>query len=307
MNGKSDHHRFIFLFCSIVTALSIIAIVGDILFTAAPAVQHQGLGIIFGTVWDYTSHQYGAWSFIMATLMVTVATIVLAVPVGLATALFLSEWAPGWLDQILMTLIELLVGVPSVVYGILGFFVLRSYFSDFINPFIGKSLGFIPLLTEGHNYGGLGIPLAATVLAIMILPTIVALSREAMRGVPAELREGSAALGATQWETIRHLVLPMSMSGIITGVIMGIMRAMGETMAIVMLIGNVSNTPISFLSPGEPLTAKILLDIDNFIIDPDARSALFALGAILLVMEIGFIVAIHIISNQMKKQMEGAT
>ena len=141
MNGKSDHHRFIFLFCSIVTALSIIAIVGDILFTAAPAVQHQGLGIIFGTVWDYTSHQYGAWSFIMATLMVTVATIVLAVPVGLATALFLSEWAPGWLDQILMTLIELLVGVPSVVYGILGFFVLRSLFLRFYQSVHRKVLG----------------------------------------------------------------------------------------------------------------------------------------------------------------------
>lgn len=239
--------------------------------------------------------------------MVTATTIAIAVPLGLATALFLSEWAPRWLDQVLMTLIELLVGIPSVVYGIFGFFVLRSYFTDFINPFIANTLGFIPLFQSGGNNTGLGIPLAATVLAIMILPTIVALSREAMRGVPLELREGSAALGATQWETIRHLVVPSSLSGIITGVILGIMRAMGETMAIVMLIGNTSGIPTSILGMGEPLTAKILLDIENYIIDPDARSALFALGAILFIMEIVFIVVIHIISDRLKKRMEGTT
>lgn len=306
MNGKSDYHEFLFLFCSVVTALSVIVIVGFIFYTAAPALAHEGLGIIFGSIWDYSTHQYGGWSFIIATLMVTIATIVLAVPLGLATALFLSEWAPRWLDQVLMTLIELLVGIPSVVYGIFGFFVLRSYFSDFIDPFIGNTLGFISLF-HGDNNAGVGILLAATVLAIMILPTIVALSREAMRGVPLEMREGSTALGATQWETIRHLVIPASLSGIITGVIMGIMRAMGETMAIVMLVGNVSSTPTSFLSMGEPLTAKILLDIDNYIIDPDAKSALFALGAILFILEIGFIIAIHIISDRMRKRMEGTT
>ena len=239
MNEKPDLHKVLFLSCSMVTVLSVIVIVGYILFAAAPVLGREGLGFIFGSTWDYGSHQFGIWSFIVSTLMVTVATIVLAVPLGLATALFLSEWAPPWLDRVLSTLIELLVGIPSVVYGIFGFFVLRSYFSDFINPFIGNTLGFIPLFRYDNN-NGIGFPLAATVLAIMILPTIVALSREAMRGVPAELREGSAALGATQWETIRHLVLPASLSGIITGLILGIMRAMGETMAVAMLMGNVS-------------------------------------------------------------------
>jgi len=306
MNGRTDPHNYLFLFCSVVTALSVITIIGYIFIAAAPALVHEGPGIIFGSTWNYPSHQYGAWSFIAATLMVTVATLVLAVPLGLATALYLSEWAPPWLDQTLMTLIELLVGIPSVVYGIFGFYVLRDYFTNIINPFIANTLGFIPLFQDSNTIG-LGIPLAATVLAIMILPTIVALSREAMRGVPTELREGSTALGATRWETIRHLVIPASFSGTITGVIMGTMRAMGETMAVVMLIGNVSSTPTSFLSMGEPLTAKILLDIENYLTDPVASSALFALAAILLIMEIAFIAAIHIITDRMKKRMEGST
>lgn len=306
MNRRPDFHNYLFLFCSVVTALSVITIIGFIFITAAPALIHEGPGILVGSTWDYPSLQYGAWSFIAATLMVTAATLVLAVPLGLATAIFLSEWAPPWLDQTLMTLIELLVGIPSVVYGIFGFYVLRGYFENSVNPFIGNTFGFIPLLREGNNIG-LGIPLASTVLAIMILPTIVALSREAMRGVPAELREGSAALGATRWETIRHLVLPASFSGTITGVIMGTMRAMGETMAVVMLIGNVSSTPTSFLSMGEPLTAKILLDIENYLTDSVATSALFALAAVLLIMEIAFIAAIHIITDRMKRRMEGIT
>ena len=206
----------------------------------------------------------------------------------------------------LSTLIELLVGIPSVVYGIFGFFVLRSYFTDFINPFIGKTLGFIPLFQSGND-NGLGIPLAATVLAIMILPTIVALSREAMRGVPVELREGSTALGATQMGNHPSSCNPCSLSGIITGLILGTMRAMGETMAIVMLIGNIGSTPTSFLDVGEPMTAKILLDIGYYVVEPEGRSALFAIGAVLMIMEIGFVVAIHIISNRLKKRMEGVT
>jgi phosphate transport system permease protein len=305
MNVKPDLNKFLFLSCSIVTALSVIIIIGYILFSAAPVLEQEGLGFIFGSTWDYTTHHFGAWSFIVATLMVTIVTIILAFPLGLATAVFLSEWAPSWLDQVLMTLIELLVGIPSVVYGIFGFFVLRSYFADFINPFIAKILGFTPLF-QSANDNGIGIPLAATVLAIMILPTIVSLSRVAMQGVPRELREGSAALGATQWETIHSLVIPASLSGIVTGLILGIMRAMGETMAIVMLIGNVGTTPTSFLNMGEPITAKILLDIENYIVEPEGRSALFAIGALLIVMEIGFIAVIHITSNRLKKRMEGA-
>ena len=306
MNRRPDIHQLLFLSCSIITALSVVVLVGYILFTAAPVLEHEGLGFIFGSTWDYANHQFGAWSFITATLMVTAVTIVLAVPLGLATALFLAEWAPRWLDQVLMTLIELLVGIPSVVYGLFGYFVLRSYFSNFIIPFISNTFGFIPLFRSGGNTG-LGIPLASTILAIMVLPIIVALAREAMRGVPAELREGSAALGATQWETIRFLVIPASLSGIVTGLILGIMRAMGETMAIVMLIGNVGSTPTSFLNMSEPMTAKILLDITNYIVVPEAKSAVFAIGAILLFMEIAFITAIHIISGRLKIRMEGVT
>ena len=193
-----------------------------------------------------------------------------------------------------------------MVYGIFGFFVLRGYFTDFINPFIGKNLGFIPLFQLNSSIG-LGIPLAGTVLAIMILPTLVALSREAMRGVPAELREGSAALGTTSWETIWHLILPASLSGIVTGLILGIMRAMGETMAIVMVVGNTGSLPTSFLDPGMPMTAKILLDAGYYVYEPEGRSALFAIGAVLMVMEVGFVMAIHLVNTRLKRRFGGTT
>jgi phosphate transport system permease protein len=304
MNGKPDIHRFLFLSCAIVTALSVIAITGYILITAAPVLGHEGFGFVFGSTWDYNTHQFGIWPYIISTVMVTLATIVIAVPIGLATAIYLAEFAPAWLDQLLSTLIELLVGIPSVVYGIFGFFVLRSYFTDLINPFIGKTLGFIPLFRLNSNIG-LGIPLAATILTIMILPVIVSLSREAMRGVPADLREGSAALGATQWETISRLVIPTSLSGIITSLILGVMRALGETMAVVMVIGNVGVTPTTFLDMGQPMTSKILLDIGYYVVEPEGRSALFAIGAVLMLMEIGFVLAIHFISKRLKTHMGG--
>jgi len=307
MNRKIDLHRILFFSCASVTALSVILILGYILFAAMPVLGREGpVAFIFGSTWDYETHQFGIWSYIVATLMVTAVTVILAVPMGLATATFLSEWAPAWLDRTLMTFIELLVGIPSVVYGIFGYFVLRGYFTDFIDPFLGKTLGFTPLFRSGNTIG-IGIPLAGTVLAIMVLPTIVSLSREAMQGVPDELREGSLALGATRWETVSSLVIPASLSGIVTGLILGIMRAMGETMAVVMLIGNVGSTPGSFLDLAEPMTAKILLDIGMYISVPEGRSALFALGAVLMLTEIGFVIAIHLVNDKLKKRVEGAS
>ena len=195
--------------------------------------------------------------------------------------------------------------MPSVVFGILGFLVFRDYFRYWINPFISNTLGFIPLFKLNFN-DGFGIPLASTILAIMVLPTIVALSREAIRGIPKEQREASVALGATEWETIRDLILPSSLTGIMTGVILGTMRAMGETMAVVMLIGGAVMIPTSVLDSTLPLTAKILNDAGYYIVEPEARSALFALGVLLMAMEIVFVISIHILTDRMKRQYGGA-
>ena len=179
--------------------------------------------------------------------------------------------------------------VPSVVYGIFGFFILRSDFADFINPFIGKTLGVIPLF-QIENDNGLGIPLAATVLALMILPTVVALAREAMRGVPWNLREGSTALGATKWETIRQSCNPCLTFRDYHRSDPRHHARDGRNDGSRMLVGNIGITPKSFLDVGEPMTAKILLDIGYYVVEPEGRSALFAIGAVLMIIEIGFVV-----------------
>jgi phosphate transport system permease protein len=305
MKNKSEIHKNLFLFCALATVVTVFSVIAFIVINAAPVFLQHGLGFIFGTTWDYPTHQYGAWPLITGTLLLTAVTMVIAVPLGIATAVFLSEWAPPWLDRSLSTLIELLVGIPSVVFGILGFFVFRDYFRYSINPFIAHTLGFIPFFQSGST-DGFGIPIASMVLSLMILPTIIALSTEAMRSVPAEQREASAALGATDWETIQDLILPSAVPGIMTGVILGTMRAMGETMAVVMLAGGAYAVPTSLLDSVLPMTAKILIDLENYIAEPEPRSALFALGVLLMALEICFVVAIHIITDTMKRRYGGA-
>lgn len=307
MNAKPDLARYLFTAGALASAAVTIIALAFIVYTALPALQKEGLNFLFGTVWDYETHQYGIWNFFIGTLMLTAVAIAIAFPLGIATAIYLSEFAPPWLDKSLSTLIELLVGIPSVVFGIFGFFVLRNIFKTTINPFVANTLGFIPLFRNNNPVGmdGTGVLLASSVLALMILPTIVALSREAMRDVPVHIREGSVALGATGWETIRNIVIPVSLAGITTGLILAVMRAMGETMAVVMLMGGASGAPTSVLDMGTTMTSKILNDIGYYVMVPEGKSALFAIGAVLFVMEICFVVGMRFVSRHIRKRYEG--
>ena len=240
------------------------------------------------------------WIFLVNTILLTLLTIVIACPIGLLTAIYLSEWAPPSVERVMRPAIELLVGIPSVVFGIFGYFILRSFFVDDLNPFLITFFGWIPFI--GHNIGtGESMLLAATILTIMVLPTIVALSQEAIKAVPAEFREGSFALGATKWETIRFVVLPAALSGIITSVVIAIMRAMGETMAVVMVIGNSPQIPGSILDMGYVMTSKILNDIGYYIVDQEPRSALFGLAAAIFLIEIVMVGIIRYVSNRMRE------
>jgi phosphate transport system permease protein len=295
-----DVPRTVFLTSVILVALSIILMVGFIFLTAAPVISKEGIGFVFGTVWDYETHTYDMWIFLVNTILLTLLTIVIACPIGLLTAIYLSEWAPPSVERVMRPAIELLVGIPSVVFGIFGYFILRSFFVDDLNPFLITFFGWIPFI--GHNIGtGESMLLAATILTIMVLPTIVALSQEAIKAVPAEFREGSFALGATKWETIRFVVLPAALSGIITSVVIAIMRAMGETMAVVMVIGNSPQIPGSILDMGYVMTSKILNDIGYYIVDQEPRSALFGLAAAIFLIEIVMVGIIRYVSNRMRE------
>jgi phosphate transport system permease protein len=265
-------------------------------------IQMSGLNLLFGTVWDYNTHQYGMLTLITSTLFLAVLTLALAAPVGILTAIYLSEYAQPALERTLRPLIELLVGIPSIVYGIFGFFLLEPVFRTVINPGIGSLLGFIPLFRNFDPGTGLGYLLAATVLAVMILPTVIALSHESLRAVPAEYREGSFALGATRWETIKNIVIPAGASGIITSIVLGTMRAMGETMAVVMLIGGTIHIPRSILDQGYTITSKILSDSSYYLLVPETRSAIFAMAIVLFAMEIGFVALIRLVSKRISGQ-----
>jgi phosphate transport system permease protein len=185
-----------------------------------------------------------------------------------------------------------------VVFGLFGFFVLRDYFANTINPTISRILGWIPFFRDVNPGSGTGILLAATILSVMTLPTIVALSQEAIRSVPSDYREASLALGATKWETIRHVILPSAFAGIITSIVLAMMRAIGETMAVVMVLGNLPQVPGSILGEGYAMTSKILNDIAYVLVDPEQLSATFGIALVLFVIEIGMVAFVRAFSAQ---------
>ena len=301
MSLKSDYslpHIF-FGLCTVLTAVITILVVGFIFYTAYPTFVNQGMfNFITGSTWNFNENIYGIRIFIAGTILLTFVTMMLAVPLGVFTAIFMSELAHPRIASVMRPMIELLVGIPSVVYGIFGLFVLSGLFRDYIHPYSEAAFGFLPFFRV-LSADGLGLALAATVLAIMILPTLVSISEDSIRAVRQEYREASFALGATQWETIGKVVLPAASKGIMAAVILGMMRAMGETMAVVMLFGNMMAIPSSLFGYGYAMTSKILIETGIYIAHPEPRSALFAIAAVLFAIEIVFVaVARKIGGNQ---------
>jgi len=281
--ARNDWLHILVLSSAILVSIIIIFFIGFVFYTAFPTFQSQGLYFLIGQTWSYDEQVFGALNFIVGTLSLTLVTLLLAVPIGLLAAIFMAEYSPEWFSSISRPLIELLFGIPSVVYGIFGLFILEPVYKDYLNPFIDGTFGFIPVFRDVA--GGNGIFLASSVLAVMILPTIVALSEEAVRSVPREYKDASMALGATRWETTRKIVLSVALSGIVAGIVIGMMRAMGETMAIIMLMGNSPHIPTSILDSACTMTANIYASAEYRLADPVDRSPVFAMAAALFLAE----------------------
>lgn len=214
-----------------------------------------GWSFVTSTEWDPVRDQFGALPFIYGTVVSSLLALTIAVPISLGVAMYLSEWAPAWLRDPLGFTIELLAAVPSVIYGLWGIFALSPFLRDTVEPALGKTLGFLPLFSGPHQ--GYGMLAGGIILAIMITPTIASVSREVMRAVPAIQREGALALGATKWEVVSLSVLPYARSGIVGAVILGLGRALGETMAITMVIGNRAEISASLFAPGYTMASVI--------------------------------------------------
>ena len=263
------------LFIALSAILSLLLITFFIFQQGIPLIFKIGLKNFFSIYWSPTRGNFGILSMIVGSLMVTGGALVFGVPFGLACAIFLAEFSSKTIQKILKPIIELLAGIPSVVYGFIGIVILIPFIRD--------------------NFGGPGFSVlaASIILGIMILPTIVSISYDAFSAVPSTYRDGSLALGATKWQTVRMVLIPAARSGIVTSIILGMGRAIGETMAVIMIAGNALKIPHSILDSVRTLTSTIALELGYAA--GDHRAALFACGAFLfLIIIILNIIAIKV-------------
>jgi phosphate transport system permease protein len=246
--------------------------------------------LLFSSSWHPLKGEFGFLPFIMGTLWVTFVALVLAVPVSLLTAIYLSEYAPKFMREYIKPIIDLLAGIPSVIYGVWGVLV--------VVPFVGSRLSpLFKIYSSGYCVLSGGI-----VLAIMILPTIIHVSQEVFSSIPYEIREASLSLGATRWETTRHVVLRKGLQGIIAAVVLGLSRAFGETMAVLMVVGNVAKVPKSIFDGAYPLPALIANNYGEMLSVPLYDSALLLAALILLFVVLIFnILARYILIKAEKK------
>ena len=253
-SGDQVAHLTTFLF-----ALLIILITGALVFVlyrdSALARHTFGWKFVTSTEWDPVTADFGALPFIYGTLVTSLLGLLLATPAGLGAAIFLAELAPRRISDALTFLIELLAAVPSVIYGLLGIFVLLPVIRQYVHPPLAKTLGFLPLF-QGTFYG-VSYLSAGIVLAVMVVPFIVSISREVLLAVPADQREAALALGATQWDCTWGVVVPYARRGIAGSVFLALARAVGETMAVTMVIGNVPQIKYSLFAPGYTIAAVI--------------------------------------------------
>ena len=247
--------RKLTLLCSVVIVALLVAMAAEMARASLPSIRHFGFGFVWGRVWDPAGHVFGALPFVWGTLVSSLLALAIAVPISIGVAIYLAELSPAWLREPLGFVIELLATVPSVVYGLWGISVLSPWLRTSVEPWLSHWFGFLPLF-QGPTHG-LGMLAAGTTLAIMITPTISAVSREVLRAVPLELRENALALGATEFEMLRIAVLPHVRSGLFGASVLGLGRALGETMAVTMLIGNRAHISASLFAPSYTMASVI--------------------------------------------------
>lgn len=272
--------QFILFISAIIAILAVILITYFIINEGYPVIEKVGLlKFITGQKWAPTQGIYGIYPMVIGSLMVTVGALVLGVPIGIGCAVFLAELAKPKIAGIIKPGIELLAGIPSVIYGLYGMVVI------------------VPFIRKVFNNQGFSVLAGSIILAIMILPTIINVSESAIRSVPRDYKEASLSLGSSHWQSIRNVIVPAARSGIIAGVILGMGRAIGETMAVIMIVGNSPLVPKSILSSVRTLTGNIGIEMGYA--SGEHQKALFATGIVLFV----FIMLLNIAANLIPKKV----
>ncbi len=279
-NGDEVARLVTFLFAASVV-LTTVLLVYELWIGAALSRHKFGLAFFFTRVWDPIAEQFGALPFIYGTLVTAAVSLLLAVPLGIGAAIFLAELAPQKLSDPLQFFIDLLAAVPSVIYGLLGVFIVIPMMREWVQPALKNTLGFLPLF-QGPVYG-MGFLTAGIVLAIMVIPYIISVSREVLLSVPRDQREAALALGSTRWESTWKVVVPFAKTGIMGSIFLALARALGETMAVTMVIGNTPTISSSLFSPGYSIAAVIANEFTEATGDMHL-SALIELGLVLFLL-----------------------
>jgi phosphate transport system permease protein len=268
---------------SLLVLLALLGIIISLFINAWPTFHKFGLQFIWRVEWDIIKNDFGAAIAVVGTVASAAIAMVVAVPLAFGIAVFLTETCPTWLRRPLGTSIELLAAVPSIIYGMFGLFVFAPLFADFIQVPVKALLGGMPLIgfLFGGATNGMGILAAGIVLAFMVLPFVAAVMRDVFEITPAILRESAYGLGCTTWEVVRKVVLPYTQKGVIGGVMLGLGRALGETMAVTFVIGNANRMPTSLFSPGTSIASVLANEFGEA--EGLHFSTLFALGFLLFV------------------------
>ncbi len=292
--GRRESDRLasrLFLLLSTIPMILIIVILAALIVRSWPIIETRSLwDLLTGQVWKPAQGLFGFFPFIIGTVWVTVVAMILAVPPCLLVAIYLVEYAHTPTKTIMKPLLDLLASIPSVVYGVWGLVAIVPWVQSTLAPFLSRWLGFMPLF-RSNNPTGFSIVSGSIVLAVMVAPFIIAVTYEVMHTVPDGLRHASLAMGATRWQTVRYAVLPQTMPGIVAGVVLGASRALGETMAVLMVVGNVAKVPTSIFDPAYPLPALIANNYGEMLSIPMYDAALLGAALVLLLMVLIFNIA----------------
>lgn len=283
-------HRIMFLIC--VSVISLAFLMASVLFKRAePIIGESGIKeLLFSRLWHPADGHFGLLNFIVSTFLVTSIAVVIAVPVGILTAIYVSEYSHRRVRELAKPIIDLLAGISPIIYGVWGVVVIVPFVRDYIMPFFSERFSFFPFASD--NYTGFSALSAGIVLSVMLLPIVISVIEEVIRTVPEGIREVSLALGATKWQTVKHAVLKKAWPGVIAAVILGTSRALGETMAVLMVAGSALNVlPKSIFDPAYPLPAFIANTYGEMMSIPLYDSAVFLAAFILLILTVIFNVA----------------
>jgi phosphate transport system permease protein len=279
-NGDEIARAVTFLFAASVVLVTVLLVFE--LWSESALPRHKfGFSFFFTRVWDPIAEQFGALPFIYGTLVTAALALLIAVPLGIGAAIFLAELAPQKISDTLQFFIDLLAAVPSVIYGFLGFFLIVPIMREWVQPALKRSLGFLPFF-QGPAFG-IGFLTAGIVLSIMVIPYIISVSREILMAVPRDQREAALALGSTRWESTWKVVVPFARSGILGSIFLALARALGETMAVTMVIGNTPTISSSLFSPGYSIAAVIAAEFTEATGDLHLQS-LIELGLVLFLL-----------------------